>query len=217
MCARLPSVLRLICRMAWQLDRTAVLLLATCQLVTGAAAAVGLAATASAMQPVLGPGAVADRLHQALPALLAVASAAALGRLSSALASYADRRLTPPLTTYADTSLVEAVCRVEAAAYAQDGFADRQEAAEMGVVRTHVMVNDAQRFVAALIRMVAASGVLSVLHWAMLPLLLLAVLPSGVGAGGTHRARRLRDALRERLGPQCAAHDALVGHHTETR
>lgn len=182
MCARLPSVLRRICRMAWQLDRTAVLLLAACQLVTGAAAAVGLAATARAMQPILGPGAVADRLHQALPALLVVAGAAALGRLSSALASYGGRRLTPPLTTHADTSLVEAVCRVEAAAYAEDGFADRQEAAEMGVVRTHVMVNDAQRFMAALIRMVAASGVLSVLHWAMLPLLLLAVLPAGVGA-----------------------------------
>ncbi|ELS58949.1 putative ABC transport protein [Streptomyces viridochromogenes Tue57] len=44
------------------------------------------------------------------------------------------------------------------------------------------VVNDAQRFMAALISMVAASGVLSVLHWAMLPLLLLAVLPAGVGA-----------------------------------
>ncbi len=187
MCARLPSVLRHICRMAWQLDRTAVLLLIACQLVTGIAAAVSLAATARAMQPILGTGAVTDRLHQALPALIIVASAAALGRLSSALASYADRRLTPPLTTYADTGLVEAVCRVEAAAYAHDGFADRQEAAEMGVVRTHVMVNDAQRFVAALIRMAAASGVLSVLHWVMLPLLLLAVLPAGVGAVLTAR------------------------------
>lgn len=57
----------------------------------------------------------------------------------------------------------------------------------MGVVRTHVMVNDAQRFVAALIRMAAASGVLSVLHWVMLPLLLLAVLPAGVGAVLTAR------------------------------
>ncbi|MGB8939069.1 MAG: ABC transporter ATP-binding protein [Streptomyces sp.] len=187
MCARLPSVLRRICQMAWQLDRTAVLLLAGCQLLTGMAAAVGLAATARAMHPILGMGAVTDRIHQALPALLVVAGAAALGRLSSALASYAGRRLTPPLTTYADTSLVEAVCRVEAAAYAQDGFADRQEAAEMGVARTHVMVTDAQRFMAALIKMTAASGILSVLHWAMLPLLLLAVLPAGVGAVLTAR------------------------------
>ncbi len=187
MCARLPSVLRRICRMAWQLDRTAVLLLLACQIVTGAAAAVGLAATARAMRPILGTGAVSDRIHQALPALLVVAGAAALGRLSSAVASYGDRRLTPLLTTYADSALVEAVCRVESAAYAEDGFADRQEAAEMGVVRTHVMVSDAQRFMAALIRMVAASGILSVLHWAMVPLLVLAVLPAGVGAVLTAR------------------------------
>lgn len=188
MCSRLPSVLRRICQMAWQLDRTAVLLLVTCQLITGIAAAVGLAATARAMHPILGTAApAADRIHQALPALLVVASAAALGRLSNALTSYAGRRLTPPLTTYADTPLVEAVCRVEAAAYAQDGFADRQEAAEMGVARTYVMVTDAQRFMAALIRMVAASGVLSALHWAMLPLLFLAVLPAGLGAVLTAR------------------------------
>ncbi|MEV5607271.1 ABC transporter ATP-binding protein [Streptomyces sp. NPDC052225] len=187
LCARLPSVLRRIGRMAWQLDRTAVLLLITCQLVTGAAAAVGLTATARAMQHILGAGAVDDRLRQALPALLVVAGTAGLGRTSSAVASYADRRLTPLLTTHADSALVEAVCRVEAAAYAQDGFADRQEAAEMGVVRTHVMVNDAQRFVAALIRMLAASSVLAVLHWLMLPLLLLAVLPAGAGAVLTAR------------------------------
>jgi ATP-binding cassette subfamily B protein len=182
MCARLPSVLRRIARMAWQLDRTAVLLLIACQLVTGIAAAVGLAAIARAMRSLLLTGSVDDRLHEALPALLVVTVTTALGRLSSSLASYADRRLTPLLTTYADTALVEAVCRVESAAYAKDGFADRQEAAGMGVLRTHVMVNDAQRFMAALIRMIAASGVLSALHWAMLPLLILAVLPAGVGA-----------------------------------
>ncbi|GHD98479.1 hypothetical protein GCM10010339_05820 [Streptomyces alanosinicus] len=134
------------------------------------------------MRPILGAGAVGDRLHQALPALLVVTAAAALGRGAGTLSSYADRRLTPLLTTHADTSLVEAVCRVESAAYATDGFSDRHEAAEMGVLRTHVMVNDAQRFASALIRMVAASGVLSTLHWAMLPLLILAVVPAGAGA-----------------------------------
>ncbi len=44
------------------------------------------------------------------------------------------------------------------------------------------MVADAQQFVSAVIRMVTAGGVLSVLNPLMLPLLLLAVLPAGVGA-----------------------------------
>ncbi|MEU2109986.1 ATP-binding cassette domain-containing protein [Streptomyces sp. NPDC019507] len=187
MCARIPSVLGRIARLSWRTDRRAVQLLLGCQVVTGVSAAVLLAATARAMEPVLGAGSVGERLREALPALVVVAAAAVAARVSGAVATYAERRLTPRLTTGTDTALVEAVCRVEAAAYAVDGFADRQEAAEMGVIRTQVMVADAQRFMSALIRMVTACGVLSVLNLLMLPLLLLAVLPAGAGAVLTAR------------------------------
>ncbi|MFI8205285.1 ABC transporter ATP-binding protein [Streptomyces sp. NPDC085937] len=187
LCSQLPAVLRRICAMAWQTDRRAVLMLLTCQLVTGVSAALLLTATARAMGPLLGSGAVEDRLRGALPALVVVAAASAVARASVALATYAERRITPRLTTETDCALVEAVCRVEAEAYAVDGFADRQEAAEMGVMRTHVMVTDAQRFMAALIKMVTAGGVLSVLNPLMLPLLLLAVAPAGAGAVLTAR------------------------------
>ncbi|MFF7716054.1 ATP-binding cassette domain-containing protein [Streptomyces sp. NPDC007988] len=187
MCARIPSVLGRIARLSWRTDRRAVQLLLGCQVVTGVSAAVLLAASARAMEPVLGAGSVGERLREALPALVVVAAAVAAARVSGAVATYAERRLTPRLTTGTDTALVEAVCRVEAAAYAVDGFADRQEAAEMGVIRTQVMVADAQRFMSALIRMVTACGVLSVLNLLMLPLLLLAVLPAGAGAVLTAR------------------------------
>ncbi|MFJ9812581.1 ATP-binding cassette domain-containing protein [Streptomyces sp. NPDC101158] len=173
--------------MSWRIDRRAVLLLLACPVVTGAAAAALLAATAGAMRPLLGAGSVADRLHEALPALVVVGVAAALTRVAAAVATYAERLITPRLTTEADTALVAAVCRVEASAYALDGFSDRQEAAEMGVIRTHVMVSDAQRFLSALVRMVTAAGALSVLNPLLLPLLLLAVLPAGVGAVLTAR------------------------------
>ncbi|WP_436840552.1 ATP-binding cassette domain-containing protein [Streptomyces flavofungini] len=168
--------------MSWSVDRRAVLLLLVCQLCTGLAAAVLLTATSRAMGPILGGGPVPERLHQALPALLVAAGAGSLARVAGAVATYAERRITPKLTTETDTALVEAVCRVEAAAYAVDGFADRQEAAEMGAMRTRVMVTDAQRLMSALVRMVTASGFLSVLNPLMLPLLLLAVLPAGAGA-----------------------------------
>ncbi|WP_055495666.1 ABC transporter ATP-binding protein [Streptomyces sp. TP-A0356] len=182
LCARLPSVLGRTALMAWAIDRRAVLLLLGCQLLTGVSAAVQLSYTADAMRHLLGTGPVPERLHAALPTLLAISVAAGTGRVATALSSYADGRITPRLTTAADSALVAAVCRVEASAYAEDGFADRQEAAEMGVVRTHVMVQDATRFTAALVRMVTASGVLTVLHRLLLPLLLLAVVPAGVGA-----------------------------------
>ncbi|MBD0418653.1 ATP-binding cassette domain-containing protein [Streptomyces sp. TRM S81-3] len=182
MCRRLPSVLGHTARMAWAVDRPGVVLLLACQLVTGVAAAVVLTFTAEAMAHVLGSGSVSERLHGALPALVVVTTAAAVGRISGALSSYADGRITPLLTTEADIALVAAVCRVESSAYGEDGFADRQEAAEVGVTRTRLMVQDAQRFMSALIRMTAASGVVTALHPLMLPLLLLAVLPAGAGA-----------------------------------
>lgn len=182
MCGRLPSVLRSTAGMAWSVDRTGVVLLLVCQLLTGVAAAVVLGCTARAMTHILGAGPVPERLHAALPALAAVTAAAGVGRIARALASYADGRITPLLMTEADVALVSAVCRVEAAACDEDGFTDRQEAAEVGVTRTTTMVKDAQQFLASLIRMVAAGGVITALHWLMLPLLLLAVLPAGLGA-----------------------------------
>ncbi|CAL9660395.1 hypothetical protein SUDANB174_06938 [Streptomyces sp. enrichment culture] len=187
MCAQIPAVLGRIARLSWRTDRRAVQLLLGCQVITGVAAAVLLAATARAMAPVLGDGTAGERLRGALPALMVVALAAALARAAGAVATYAERRITPRLTTETDTALVEAVCRVEASAYAEDGFSDRREAAEMGVIRTQVMVTDAQRFLSALIRMVTAGGVLSVLNPWMLPPLLLAVPPAGVGAVLTAR------------------------------
>lgn len=69
MCGRLPSVLGHTARMAWAVDRPAVMLLLTCQLLTGAAAAMVLAFTAKAMTHILGAGAVSEHLHAALPAL----------------------------------------------------------------------------------------------------------------------------------------------------
>lgn len=182
LCARLPSVLGSTARMAWTIDRRAVVLLLSCQLLTGIGSGLLLTATSRAMGPLVGAAPAADRLHAALPALIVVALSAAGVRTASALAAYADDRITPGLTTAADAALVEAVCRVEATAYGQDGFSDRQEAAEMGVIRTQMMIQDARTFTAALIRMVAAAGVLTALKPLMLPLMLLAVLPAGLGA-----------------------------------
>ncbi|NEB01884.1 ABC transporter ATP-binding protein [Streptomyces sp. SID13726] len=187
LCARIPSVLKRIAGMSWAVDRTAVVLLLVCQVTVGLAAAGQLTATSKVMRSLLGDGTVEERLHQALPSLIFVAVMAALSRTASAVSAYGDRRITPKLTTEADTALVSSVCRVEAATYSEDGFHDRQEAAEMGVIRTHVMVADAQQLMSSLIQLVTACGVLAVLDWRLLPFLLLAVLPAGVGSVLTAR------------------------------
>ncbi|MFK0159712.1 ATP-binding cassette domain-containing protein [Streptomyces sp. NPDC090493] len=182
LCARIPSVVKRIAGMSWAVDRVAVVLLLVCQVTVGLAAAGQLTATSDVMRSILGDGTVQERLHQALPALIFVAVMAALSRTANAVSAYGDRRITPKLTTEADTTLVSSVCRVEAAAYSEDGFHDRQEAAEMGVIRTHVMVADTQQLMSSLIQLITACGVLAVLDWRLLPFLLLAVLPAGVGS-----------------------------------
>ncbi|CAM5348358.1 ABC transporter OS=Streptomyces aurantiogriseus OX=66870 GN=GCM10010251_58960 PE=4 SV=1 [Streptomyces aurantiogriseus] len=126
--------------------------------------------------------------------MIVVTVAAGIGRISSALSSYADGRITPLLMTEADIALVAAVCRVESSACGEDGFADRQEAAEVGVARSRMMVQDAQRFMSARDRMVAASGVITALHPLTLPLLLLAVFPPASGPC-CHARVDLRDPL----------------------
>lgn len=63
-------------RMAWAVDRTGVVLLLACQVLTGGAAAFVLAFTAQAMTHILGTGTVSERLHSALPALIVVTTAA---------------------------------------------------------------------------------------------------------------------------------------------
>ncbi len=180
LCAQIPTVLRRIVAMAWRIDRTAVALLLACPVLVGVAAAVSWLRPLG-HAPILTDGTVTDRLHQAAPALVVVGIAAGLARIAGTVATYAERRITPRLTTETDTALGSGLpCR--ASAHTVDGFSDRQEAAEMGVIRTHVMVTDAQRFLSALVKMVTASAAISVLNPLLLPLLLLAVLPAGVGA-----------------------------------
>ncbi|MGI5337695.1 ABC transporter ATP-binding protein [Streptomyces sp. CA-181903] len=182
LCRKIPALLAQITRMAWAIDRRDVLVLLGCQIASGLAAAVVLAATARAMTPILGGGLVPDRIREAAPALVVIALAAGVGRVASGLASWSVNRLKPRLMTAADITLVQAMVSVELAAFSRAKFSDEHEAAEMGVMRCERMLYDAQSFMAALIRLVAAFGVVTALHPLMFVVLVLAVVPSGVGA-----------------------------------
>ncbi|MEU5186668.1 ABC transporter ATP-binding protein [Streptomyces klenkii] len=178
----IPAVLTQVFKMAWRIDRRDVLVMVGAQVVYGIGSAVALAATARAMVPVLGSGSVSHRVHQALPALVVIAVAAGVGRVAYGLASWSVGRLKPRLMTAADVAVVEAMLRVELSAFLRPEFSEEHEAAETGSVRCDRLIYDVQSFMSALIKLVAAFGVLTALHPLMLPVLVLAVLPSGVGA-----------------------------------
>ncbi|WP_414167219.1 ABC transporter ATP-binding protein [Streptoverticillium reticulum] len=178
----LPSVIAQVYRMAWRIDRRDVLIMTGAQVAQGAGSAVVLAGTANAMRYVLGTGEVAHRLDQALPALALIAAAAGLVRIATGFSSWAAGRLKPRLGSAADTAIVETMMSVELAAFHRPDFAERRNSAEIGALRCDRLLYDGQQFMAALIKLAAAFGVLTVLHPLMLAVLVLAVVPAGVGA-----------------------------------
>ncbi|MFQ6198660.1 ABC transporter ATP-binding protein, partial [Streptomyces sp. NPDC000405] len=179
---RAPRLLSRFLAMAWRVDRRAVLVMLIAELISGAGSAVLLAMTAKAMAPLVGTGTVSHRVHEALPYLIGAGVGAAISRGSHAFGQWAEDRLRPQLLTAADQTMIDAVLRVHLEAYQDPEFSQEQERAEAGVVRCERLVTEMQVFLGSMVRLLAAGGVLAGLHPLMLAVLLLAVVPSGVGA-----------------------------------
>ncbi|WP_240351083.1 ABC transporter ATP-binding protein [Streptomyces olivoreticuli] len=179
--ARIPRLFGQVARRAWKLDRTAAIVLLLAEVAAGASAAVALAVTAKAMVPLVGMGSVGERVHQALPWFVVGGIAAALSRGAHAFGQWAEQRLRPKLYLSADNALVNAVLTVKLATFHNPQFKQDHDRAQAGAVRYDRMVTDTQTFLGSLVRLVAAGGVLAGLHPLMLGVLVLAVLPSGVG------------------------------------
>ncbi|MFJ6939556.1 ATP-binding cassette domain-containing protein [Streptomyces sp. NPDC101132] len=182
MAARLPSALAQTARMAWQTDPRSLVWLVSGQATAGICTAATLAAVSDAMGPLLTGGDAESRIAAAAAPLVTAALTAATGTVAQIVSGSAARRLTPRLATLADLAMVDAHMDVEVGAYDQPGFTDRSEAAGIGAARSTMLVKDAMAFTNGLVNLVAVAGVLTVVHPALLPLLLLSVVPRGTGA-----------------------------------
>ncbi|MFI8100939.1 ATP-binding cassette domain-containing protein [Streptomyces sp. NPDC086023] len=182
MAARLPSALGQTARMAWQTDPRSLVWLVAGQITAGICTAATLAAVSDAMGPLLTGGDAGSRIEAAAAPLVTAALTAATGTVAQIVSGSAARRLTPRLATLADLAMVDAHMDVEVGAYDQPGFTDRSEAAGIGAARSTMLVKDAMAFTNGLVNLVAVAGVLTVVHPALLPLLLLSVVPRGLGA-----------------------------------
>ncbi|MGK5628757.1 ABC transporter ATP-binding protein [Streptomyces sp. URMC 123] len=187
MAARLPAAIARAARLGWQVDRRAVLYLVLCQLVAGATSAVMLTATTEAMAHLLAAGTARERILAALPSLVVIGAAATVNRIAAAWSLYSSRRLTPLMVTAGDLGLVDAMFRVELSAHDEPDFTEAHQAAETGITRMQFLAQDSQTCMAAIAQMIAAAGVLTVLHPLLLPCLVLAVLPTGIASVLTTR------------------------------
>ncbi|MFE4637847.1 ATP-binding cassette domain-containing protein [Streptomyces sp. NPDC056773] len=182
MAARLPAALAQTARMAWRVDPACATVLLAGQILAGACTAASLGAVAEAMGPLLTGGEAGERIAEAARPLAVAALAAGAGTTAQIVSGGAARRLTPRLTTTADLEMVDAHMDVEVSAYDEPAFSDRSEAAEVGAARSSMLVKDAMAFTNGLVNLVAVAGVLAVVHPVLMPLLLLSVVPRGVGA-----------------------------------
>lgn len=180
MARRIPAALIQTARLAWRVDRRMALTIVVCQLLSGIGTAVMLSAVAQALPQLM----VADPrsgLARAWPALAVAVVAMATGAAMWILADWATRRLNPKIASAADLELVDLHMRAELAAYDAEGFGDRSQAAEIGALRAVDLADDAKTLTNGLVQLASAAAVLTSLHPLLLGVLLLSVVPRGLG------------------------------------
>ncbi|MFD9968586.1 ABC transporter ATP-binding protein [Streptomyces sp. NPDC059013] len=169
-------------RRAWRADRSALVAVAVSEIGQGVAAAVGLLAVNSVMHALLGGGAPVDRLYAALPALGVVG---AVGVVNAGLACWSTSRagrLEPLVERLATTEYLAAAAAVELEAIEDPEFRRLIDVAQYGAASARQMIGACVAAVNGTISLIAAGGVLTVLHPALLPMLLLIAAPRGWGA-----------------------------------
>ncbi|MEJ8640129.1 ABC transporter ATP-binding protein [Streptomyces sp. MS2.AVA.5] len=180
MARRIPTALIQTARLAWSVDRRMALTIIVCQLLSGIGTAVMLTAVAQALPQLM----VADPregLARAWPALTVAVIAMGTGATMWILADWATRRLNPKIASAADLQLVDLHMRAELAAYDAEGFGDRSQAAEIGALRAVDIADDAKTLTNGLVQLASAAAVLTSLHPLLLGVLLLSVVPRGLG------------------------------------
>jgi ATP-binding cassette subfamily B protein len=189
MITRLPSLLTASLRLARQADRGAARIVLAAEAGRGVAQAVSLLAVNSVLARLMGGGPIDDRLRGAVPALVTVAVVMFLAALLRAASTYATGRLEPKVERVATEQYLERAAAVELAAIEDHAFHKLLDTAQYGAASARRMISYGTRVINAMISLVAAAGVLTVLHPALLPLLVTMTLPSAWSALTVARRR----------------------------
>ncbi|TXS43820.1 ABC transporter ATP-binding protein [Streptomyces sp. OR43] len=179
---QMPRLVGAALRMAWNADRRALVAVAISELGQGIAAAVALLAVNAVMHALLGAGDAVERLHSMLPGLLAAAGVAVV---NSALAGWSTSRagrLEPKVERIATTQYLAAATAVELEAIDDPDFRRLIDIAQYGPASARRMIGACVSALNSSISLIATAGVLTVLHPALLPMLLVIAAPRGWGA-----------------------------------
>ncbi|MEY9846151.1 ATP-binding cassette subfamily B protein [Streptacidiphilus sp. BW17] len=207
MVRRLPELMRRALALGWQIDRTALVVLLTCQVVSGVLGAFGLLATTRTLTALIASGHIGERLHQAAPSLAVLAVAAGARAVLAVTVSSLSQRIGPKISRQAELLMLDAGSNAELAAYDTPGFNDRADAADRGADISRDLLPETQSMIASSLSLIAAASVLAVLHPLLLGLLLLGAIPRALASvrsarinylamHGSYDDRRLLNMLR---------------------
>ncbi|MFD4785578.1 ABC transporter ATP-binding protein [Streptomyces sp. NPDC058459] len=189
MVRRLPGMLASSLRLARQADPGAARTVLAAEVGRGLAQAVSLLAVNSALGSLLTGPDIGHRLRAAVPALAVMAAMMLVAALLRAASTYATGRLEPKVERVATELYLERAADVELAAIEDHAFHKLLDTAQYGARSARHMISYSARVINALISLVAAAGVLTVLHPALLPLLVTMTLPSAWSALTNARRR----------------------------
>ncbi|MEU0336869.1 ABC transporter ATP-binding protein [Streptomyces sp. NPDC006193] len=189
MLTRLPGMLAASLRLARQADARAARAVLAAEVGRGLAQAVGLLAVNRALGELLTGAAIEQRLRSAAPALVVLAAVTLVAALLRAASTYATGRLEPKVERVATELYLERAAEVELAAIEDHAFHKLLDTAQYGARSARHMIGHGTRVINAIISLVAAAGVLTVLHPALLPLLVTMTLPSAWSALTNARRR----------------------------
>ncbi|MFF4392989.1 MULTISPECIES: ABC transporter ATP-binding protein [unclassified Streptomyces] len=178
MARELPRLVGTGLRLAHLADAGALRVVLASEAGRGIAQAVGLVAVNSVLGHFLTGGSTNERLVQAVPALTVVAVTAFLSSLLRSASTAATGALEPKVQRVATEQYLGLVHRTELAAIEDDEFHRLLDAARYGADSARRMIRYCTNTLNAGVSLVAAAGVLTVLHPVLLPLLILMTLPS---------------------------------------
>ncbi|MFD0020746.1 ABC transporter ATP-binding protein [Streptomyces sp. NPDC058382] len=179
---QMPGLIMATLRMAWNADRRALVAVAVSEIGQGIAAAVGLLAVNAVMHALLGAGGAVERLHALLPGLLAAAGVAVVNSGLAGWSTSRAGRLEPVVERIATTQYLAAATSVELEAIDDPDFRRLIDIAQYGPAAARRMIGACVSALNSSISLIATAGVLTVLHPALLPMLLVIAAPRAWGA-----------------------------------
>jgi ATP-binding cassette subfamily B protein len=187
---RMPALVGQAAVLAWRSGPRDVVATVLFNLGSGAATAWALIATTAVLAELFAEVPTPDRVTAALPSLALLALALVARGGCGALAGRAQARLTPKVVLAAERRLLRDATSVELRAFDDSDFHDHLfRSHTRGCDEAGALVRQTTDLLTGLVGIVAAAGVLTALHPALVPLLLLAMVPQWWGAAASARMR----------------------------